>query len=632
MEMTMRTELRFLPRAVGQVLLAAALTAVAAPAYAQSGVTEVWRDVGGNWSGDRHALDPDGNLLVVGDNAASQIQVRKLSPAGQLVWSRIYAPEERVASYWIATDPAGNAWIAAARLTGSSNTRVGFIVLKYDPDGNLLFAESGPGSRATRVVTDAAGNAYVVGVGWTTGAADAYMVVKYAPDGRRLWTGFLESNSTAFLSVANSAALSPDQTRLVVAGGSSSLTFRAFSVALFNATTGQRLWNYVDSARFAALDVAFAPDGLSVFVGDTDIFANPQAIALHKFNLAGNLLFRRSYPQGLAFVRLAVDASSNVVATGTALPLPGSAYRDWMTIKTDAAGTLLWARRYDATHTNDEVPGWVTVDTADSVYVAGMGGPSPTTGNVSFLKPVTLKYDAAGNPIWTTFNGGDAQVTVDSGGSVFTLGTGQMTSVRFEQTGASDPVPAAPTPLTASGYFDGVEHSINLFWPDNATNEFGYAVERCPGTACSNFEQVGRIGENATGFRDRPLPAATTYTYRVRALGFVANSAYSNTATASTGGTPDPPTAPLYLFAISTARRTIYLAWTNTDTDATSITVERCAGSTCTNFAPVAQLASPASSWTDSGLRSRLTYRYRVYASNSAGNSPYSDIASARAR
>ena len=66
-------------------------------------------------------------------------------------------------------------------------------------------------------------------------------------------------------------------------------------------------------------------------------------MALHKFDLAGHLLFRRSFPQALSFIRLAVNASSSVIATGTALPLPGSAYRDWMTIKADDAGTLLWA-------------------------------------------------------------------------------------------------------------------------------------------------------------------------------------------------------------------------------------------------------------------------------------------------
>jgi hypothetical protein len=615
------------------LLLCAALAALAAvPVQAQSGVIESWRDSAGNWAGKRHALDPAGNLLVVGDTAVGDvIQVRKYSPEGELLWSSVYDPPERVVSYWIAADFAGNAWVAAARITGSQNSRVGFLVLKYDPQGQLLFTDVTAGGLAVRVVTDAAGDAYVVGNGWITGAGDGYMVVKYAADGRRLWTGFLESGSSTYLAGPRAVALSADQTRLVVAGGVSSTAFRSFSVALFDASTGQRLWNHFDTTRYGAVDAAFSPDGASVYVGSTDVKVNPTAMALDKFDLAGNRLFSRSYPQGIALIRLAVDGASNVVATGTASPLPGSGYRDWMTIKTDPTGTLLWARRYDASRTNDEVPGWVTVDAADAVYVGGMGGPSPSVGNVSFLKPVTLKYDAAGRPIWAVFNGGDAHVTVDAGLSVFTLGTGAMTSARFEQTGASDPVPAAPTPLTATGSFNGAESSVNLAWADDATNELGYAVERCPGASCSAFVEIGRTGENATGFRDTPLPAGTTYTYRVRALGFTGNSAYSNAATATTPGDPTPA-APAALSASSNARRTISLAWINTAMNATSIIVERCRGSMCTGFTPVAQLGATVSFWTDSGLRSGFTYRYRVYASNSAGSSPPSNIATATAR
>jgi hypothetical protein len=54
---------------------------------------------------------------------------------------------------------------------------------------------------------------------------------------------------------------------------------------------------------------------------------------------------------------------------------------------------LLWARRYDATRVNDEVPEWVAVDSANAVYVAGMGGPGPNTGNVSFLANRAIESD-----------------------------------------------------------------------------------------------------------------------------------------------------------------------------------------------------------------------------------------------
>jgi hypothetical protein len=91
------------------------------------------------------------------------------------------------------------------------------------------------------------------------------------------------------------------------------------------------------------------------------------------------------------------------------------------------------------------------------------------------------------------------------------------------------------------------------------------------------------------------------------------------------------PTAPTSLVARSVRHR-INLTWTNTATNATSITVERCAGSTCTAFAAVAQLAATVASFADSAVSSGSTYRYRVYASNATGSSPYSNVASARAR
>ena len=631
----MRSERPLALRVLRRLLLATALTAlVAAEARGQTGLIESWRDAAGNWSGKRHALDPAGNVLVVGDTVVGDIiQVRKYTPSGQLLWSSIYDPPERVVSYWIAADRNGNAWVTAARITGSQNSRVGFVVLKYDPQGNLIFVDVTNGGLALRVLTDTGGNAYVIGNGWFAGTlADIYMVVKYAPDGRRLWTGFLDSGSNTFLGGPRSLALSPDETRLAVAGGGFSTAWHALSVAVYDTASGQRLWNYLDTSKYGAHDVGFSPDGTSVYVGNTEIGLE-NSMALHKFDLAGRRIFSRSYTQGIALSRIAVDGAGNVVAIGTAAPLPGSGYIDWMTIKTNPSGELLWARRYDATRSNNEVPEWVTVDSVDAVYVAGMGGPGPNTGVVSWLKPLTLKYSAQGAPIWVTFVGGNAQVTVDdaAGGSVFTLATGQMTSARFDQTGDSDPIPASPTDLTATGSFNGVEFRIDLIWTDNAVNELYYAIERCAGAACSNFVEIGRaLGENATGFRDAPLTAGATYTYRVRAVGFTGNSGYSNIVTASTSAI-EPPTAPANLIATSSTRRRINLAWTNTAANATSITVERCSGSTCTAFVAVAELGPTATSFNEVGVRG-LLYRYRVYAANSAGQSPYSNIASVTVR
>jgi hypothetical protein len=113
------------------------------------------------------------------------------------------------------------------------------------------------------------------------------------------------------------------------------------------------------------------------------------------------------------------------------------------------------------------------------------------------------------------------------------------------------------------------------------------------------------------------------------------NGGASNTTSVTinvTTGASSGPTAPANLTASSSTRGSINLSWVNTATNATSITVQRCRGSSCTDFVAVAQLASTAKSWTDTAVKSRSTYRYRVSASNAVGESPYSNIASATAR
>jgi hypothetical protein len=71
---------------------------------------------------------------------------------------------------------------------------------------------------------------------------------------------------------------------------------------------------------------------------------------------------------------------------------------------------------------------------------------------------------------------------------------------------------------------------------------------------------------------------------------------------------------------------TVGLRW-NPVSDATSIRVERCRGASCSNFNQVISLPGSATTWNDTSTRARTTYSYRVRASNAAGNSAYSTVA-----
>ena len=92
-------------------------------------------------------------------------------------------------------------------------------------------------------------------------------------------------------------------------------------------------------------------------------------------------------------------------------------------------------------------------------------------------------------------------------------------------------------------------------------------------------------------------------------------------------GAPTPPTN-LAANAVSTTQ--VNLSWT-ASTDNVGVTnylLERCTGASCTNFAQVA--TPPGTTYNDTGLTANTTYRYRVRATDAAGNlSGYSNIATA---
>ncbi len=185
--------------------------------------------------------------------------------------------------------------------------------------------------------------------------------------------------------------------------------------------------------------------------------------------------------------------------------------------------------------------------------------------------------------------------------------------------------PAAPANLTATAVSSS---QINLTWADSDT-ETGYKIERCTGVDCSSFAQIATVGANVTSYSNTGLTASTSYSYRVRATNTAGDSDYSNTASTVTLAAPALPTAPSNLTATVISRSQINLSWMDNSDNETGFRIERCKGSTCTNFALIVTVGANVASYSNTGLSANTTYRYRVYAYNASGNSGYSNIVKA---
>jgi subtilisin family serine protease len=188
--------------------------------------------------------------------------------------------------------------------------------------------------------------------------------------------------------------------------------------------------------------------------------------------------------------------------------------------------------------------------------------------------------------------------------------------------------PAAPTGLSASAVSSS---QINLSWTDQSTNENGFRIERCTGSGCTSFIEIGSVGVNVTTFQDTTgLAASTTYAYQVVAFNGGGGSSPSNVAEATTLTAPSVPAAPSNLTAAAISSSQINLSWTDNSSNETSFRIERCTGATCTAFSEIAAVGPNVTTYQNTtGLVAGTTYQYRVIAANGTGPSTPSNVAQA---
>ncbi len=198
-------------------------------------------------------------------------------------------------------------------------------------------------------------------------------------------------------------------------------------------------------------------------------------------------------------------------------------------------------------------------------------------------------------------------------------------------TAADTTAPSVPGNLAASA---ASSTQINLSWSASTDNVgvTGYQVERCQGSSCTNFTQIGTA--TGTTYSNTGLTVSTTYRFRVRATDAAGNLGnYSSIVNGTTPAATDTsrPSTPANLTGTPVSASQVNLAWT-ASTDNVGVTgyrVERCRGTSCTRFV---QIATPTNTThSDTGLSANTTYRYRVRATDAAGNlSSYSSIVNAK--
>ena len=187
------------------------------------------------------AVDTEGNVLAAGDTHTAphnDFTVAKFAPNGTLLWQQTLngtANGFDVARS-VAVDTDGN--VLAAGETQNTGTSADFTVVKFAPNGTLLWQQTlngtaNGGDAASSVAVDTHGNG-VLAAGYTenTDTGTDFTVVKFAPNGTLLWRQTL--NGTANVGDAASSLAVDTQGDVLAAGATVNTgTGRDFTVAKF---------------------------------------------------------------------------------------------------------------------------------------------------------------------------------------------------------------------------------------------------------------------------------------------------------------------------------------------------------------------------------------------------------------
>lgn len=355
----------------------------------------------------------------------------------------------------------GNVYVATTQARPPSEGHAALLV-KYGPDGTLLWMQTHDGPAGTQsgahdyffdLVLGNEGSVYVVGSETyedPDGVLHPQMLVQRydGATGDLQWTrtyNSFDEEETSFRNSDEATEVATDaQGNVYVAGtvNQEGLSFTSDDCVLIKYNPdGDRQWVHVFESDDAGVNrdrvVAMTLDdaGHVYLTGTTDPGFNTNYLTL-KLDTDGNLLWDRVYDSpgtisndSDAPVAVAVDAQGNVIVTGT-ITLPcADTCRDYLTVKYGVAGDTLWTARYDNGHgslRNDDWAEALAVDAAGNIYVSGRS----LQDDAPFFDYLTIAYDPGGSVLWARRYNGPVNehdsayaIVLDDGDNLYVSGT-----------------------------------------------------------------------------------------------------------------------------------------------------------------------------------------------------------------
>ncbi len=343
----------------------------------------------------------------------------------RLEWARSHNGAKNSYDYAIlaALDSSGNVIIGGSERGRTPSDQI-FLLVKYSQAGHILWTVSRAGVWTTAGAVDLKCNVYVVG--YEHPATPRWLVSKYDPAGRLLWSRTPESPEAGW---GHPYGIAVDQTGHVVIGGFqrhlTSPRDASWLILKYN-PEGQLLWMRTYDNPAGRNDVCNA----ITFDAGNIIAAGYETRSHHgwriswlvrKYSPDGTLLWSRTHsgPANAteAARDLVADANGNLTVVGEYSQLEAGQFGRLVIRKYNPDGRLLWQRRPEGLKARIDSVNAMELDQDGGILIAGLSWPMNQDISYTWL---IRKYDSSGNFLWRKAYSSPAQL----GDSMFSIATG----------------------------------------------------------------------------------------------------------------------------------------------------------------------------------------------------------------
>jgi uncharacterized delta-60 repeat protein len=354
-------------------------------------------------------VDQAGSVYVVGHSngidSYLDATIVKYDQSGRVMWARRYeGPGNRGDwAYDVKRSPDGG--IVVAGYSFGRGTEHDYLILKYNPVGDLLWAAryNPPRNRddvCESLAIDTKGNVYVTGIIRNVNTEYDMATLKYDARGRQEWLAFYAGPELNY-DAAKDIGVDSEGNAYVT--GYSFVGETEYDIVTVKYDTeGHEKWTKTHDGPThridCGLELLVLPDGGVLVAGVSLDPVSGEDCLLIRYDGEGNQMWLSGFngPGNGADVprSLALDANSNMIVAGYSRG-KGTG-RDFFVIKVDVHGRQIWQQLYDGGSNDEDVTTAMVVDPEGCIYVTGYSYDPETDFGY-----MTLKLGPDGQLVWT---------------------------------------------------------------------------------------------------------------------------------------------------------------------------------------------------------------------------------------